>query len=154
MRSIFKILSAFIIGSLSVVTAQLFQSDLIEAFNGIGKTSNIINQIDYLLPQPLTDVTRPFTRYFTNLATGLIHGFTNYNLDMPLFCLLDAPATLTAYLALDASYKKTGDRDVYQNLYDVGLPLGINCNPLTIGGNLLSAFFVLFPAETKALFNV
>jgi uncharacterized membrane protein YfhO len=34
-------------------------------------------------------------------VTGFIHGFTNYNLDLPFFCLLDAPNTFTDYTRMN-----------------------------------------------------
>ena len=76
-----------------------------------------------LFPEQLTHLTRPLTKAVLNFIIGFVHGFTNYNLDVPLYCILDAPGTFKAYLELDASYKKTGDADIYQNLYDAGLPL-------------------------------
>ena len=106
-----------------------------------------------MLPQSLTDLTRPITKYGSNFLTGFIHGFTNYNLDLPFFCIVDGPSTFQAYLELDAAYQKTNAADIYQNVYDVGLPLRYNCNPLTAGGNLMSAFYVLFPGESKSLFS-
>ena len=90
----------------------------------MGKSTKILNDIDLLFPQALTDLTRPITKFGSNFIAGFIHGLTNYNLDLPLYCILDAPSTLQAYLELDASYTKTLDSDIYQNLYDVGLPLG------------------------------
>jgi hypothetical protein len=56
-------------------------------------------------------------------------------------------------LELNEAYSKSNDDVIYSNLYDVGIPLSYNCNPLTAGGNLMSAFYVLFPSESKSLFS-
>jgi len=131
------------------VTSAYSQFDDPENRRSFAKKSYFMDKLDRILPSSFQHYFRPFAMFFTDLTNGLVHGFTNYNLDLPLYCFADAPSTLQAYFEINDAYKATGDYDIYVNTYDVMLPLELNCNPLTIGGGILSSLYVLFPDWIK-----
>jgi len=67
----------------------------------------------------ISDVIRPIYSFGEDAFTGVVHGFTNVDLDLPLFCLTDGPQTAIAAWNLYLVYTSTFDNDIYANLYDV-----------------------------------
>jgi hypothetical protein len=43
------------------------------------------------MPTGMSDVIRPIYNFGEDALTGVVHGFTNVDLDMPFFCVMDAP---------------------------------------------------------------
>ena len=84
---------------------------------------------------------------------GLFQGFLNVDLENPLFCVTDGITVVIAMVEVYIKYFETQSNDVYQNFYDISLPLQYNCNPISTGGVGAIAVYLLTPtikSELKA----
>ncbi len=48
------------------------------------------------MPAPVADAIRPYVNFGNDALTGIVHGFSNVDLDLPFFCVMDAPQTAIA----------------------------------------------------------
>ena len=93
----------------------------------------------------MSDVIRPIYNFGEDALTGVVHGFTNVDLDLPFFCLMDGPQTAVAAWNLYLLYTTTFDNDIYANLYDVMQTLNYNCNLFSLGGIFSAVIFYFAP---------
>ena len=128
-----------------VLSSAYSQFDDAKTRRNFGKRGYYMSTFDTLLPSSFNYHFRPLLMFVVDLTYGLVHGFTNFNLDLPLFCLFDAPSALSAYFDINAAYKATKDEDVLTAASDVMGNLEFNCNPLTIGGGTISALYLMYP---------
>ncbi len=74
-----------------------------------------------------------------------MHGFFNLDLRYPLVCLTDGVELYQALYETYMQYRPDRSYAIYQNLYDVSLPIKYDCNPFYSGGIQVLTLYLLTP---------
>ena len=101
-------LSIFIIIALSYLTWAVEGSwnrqYFIQNLKKYEKRGYFYGKLETLLPSDLANAIRPFVSMGNDALTGVVHGFSNVDLDLPFFCIMDAPQTAMAAYNLFIDY--------------------------------------------------
>ena len=115
------------------------------------EVSYALRFLNNVLPPQLTHFTRPVYKLSEDAFVGFFQGFANIDLDTPLYCLTDGPATAIGFYHLLLSFLATRSSDVYSNLYDSFIPLWYLCNPFSAGGLININLLVSAPLISGAI---
>ena len=87
--------------------------------------------------------SKPFLKFFDDGFEGLLIGQFNLDANQPLYCFTDGIHTFKGFIQTLGVWKEDGYSNyVFQNIYDITIPLLTHCNLLAGGPvSYLSLFF-------------